>query len=227
VRWPDTSCGGERPGGRGSQRQLHRQSVANGPAGWAQARPNDHEQVPRSGILGPRSLVQNGQFEGEAWTARHDREGMPNGSYMRRLARFKLITLRNGARQTPRIGTAVSEMLSLNSSKGCVSRSWLPHATGRRPADLARHSSRLPAFRLVQHERDEIGGHLGGISGPGAQWSRAAASTTSRLSRPVSPCLSRLVAGPRGALLLLHALLHCPARKRPSPDWERALTCRN
>ena|SRR5690349_9391225 len=27
---------------------------------------------------------------------------------------------------------------------GCVSRSWLPHATGRRPADLARHSSRLP-----------------------------------------------------------------------------------
>ena len=147
VRWPDTSCDGERPGGHGSQRQLHRQSVANGPAGWAQARPNDHEQVARSGILGPRSLVQNGQFEGEAWTARHDREGMPNGSYMRRLARFKLTTLRNGARQTPRIGTAVSEMLSLNSSMA-ASRALgcrMPQADVRRTWPDTRRGYRVPA----------------------------------------------------------------------------------
>jgi hypothetical protein len=227
VRWPDTSCGGERPGGRGSQRQLHRQSVANGPAGWAQARPNDHEQVPRSGILGPRSLVQNGQFEGEAWTARHDREGMPNGSYMRRLARFKLTTLRNGARQTPRIGTAVSEMLSLNSSMGCVSRSWLPHATGRRPADLARHSSRLPAFRLVQHERDEIGGHLGvslgrAPSGRGSQ--RPPRPGCLIPCHPVSPVSPPGRAEPCSYYTFYYSARHA---KDPSPDRKRVLTCGN
>ena len=64
-------------------------------------------------------------------------------------------------------------------------------------------------------------------SGRGTQRSRAAASTTSRLSHPVSPGLRRRAAGPRGALLLLHVLLQCPARKWPPPGWERALTCGN
>jgi len=54
----------------------------------------------------------------------------------------------------------------------------------------------------------------GGTSGPGTQRSRAAASTTARLSHPVS---SRLAAGLHRALLL-HVLLQFPIRKRPSPQ---------
>ena len=46
-----------------------------------------------------------------------------------------------------------------------------------------------------------------GTSGRGTQRSRAAASTTSTLSHPVSPRLPRLAAGPHGTLLLLHGLL--------------------
>src|SRR6516162_4360123 len=53
-------------------------------------------------------------------------------------------------------------------------------------------------------------------SGPGTQRSRPTASTTSRLSHPVSRRLPRLAARPRGALLLLHLLLQCATRKRPS-----------
>jgi hypothetical protein len=61
-----------------------------------------------------------------------------------------------------------------------------------------------------------------GTSRRGAQRSRAAASTTSRLSHPVS---SRLAAGPHRSPAVLHVLLQCrhvkvttvPARKRPSP----------
>jgi hypothetical protein len=68
--------------------------------------------------------------------------------------------------------------------------------------------------------------HLG-ISGPGTQRSRAAASTTSTLSHPVPPRLPRLATRPHGTLLLLHALLQLPPRKRPSPGRERALTCGN
>jgi hypothetical protein len=67
----------------------------------------------------------------------------------------------------------------------------------------------------------------GDTSGPGTQRSQAAASTTSRLSHPMSPRLPRLAARPREALLLLHVLLQFPTRKRPSPCRERALTCGN
>ena len=56
-----------------------------------------------------------------------------------------------------------------------------------------------------------------GTSGPGTQRSRVAASTTSRLSHPVSLCLPRLAVRRHTALSLLHVLLQRPARKRPSP----------
>jgi hypothetical protein len=64
-------------------------------------------------------------------------------------------------------------------------------------------------------------------SGPGTQRSRVTASTTSRLSHPVPRRLPRRAAGSRGGLLLLDVLLQLPRRKRPSPCWERALTCGN
>jgi len=56
-----------------------------------------------------------------------------------------------------------------------------------------------------------------GIAGPGAQRSRAAVSTTSRLSHPVSPRLPRLAVGPRGALLVLHAYYSARHAKGPLP----------
>ena len=71
----------------------------------------------------------------------------------------------------------------------------------------------LRTFRLVQHEWARTGGCTCGTSGLGAQGSRAAASTTSRLSHPVSPRLPRRAVRPRRALLLLHLLLQCPTRK--------------
>ena len=48
-----------------------------------------------------------------------------------------------------------------------------------------------------------------------------------RLSHLVSRCLPCLAARPRGGPFLLHVLLQRLARKRPSPCWERALTCGN
>jgi hypothetical protein len=54
-------------------------------------------------------------------------------------------------------------------------------------------------------------------SGPGAQRSRAAASTTSTLSNPVPPRLPRVAVRPRGAPLLLHLLLQCRHAKGPLP----------
>jgi len=90
----------------------------------------------------------------------------------------------------------------------------------------ARPNPGFRMFRLVQHEWEEAGMHSR-TSGPGTQRSRAAASITSTLSHPVSPRLPRSAAGRRGALFLPHVLLQRPARKRPSPDRERALTCGN
>ena len=65
-----------------------------------------------------------------------------------------------------------------------------------------------------------------GTSGPSTQRSLAAASTTSRLSRPVPPRLPRRAARPRRAQLLLRVLLQFLRRKRPSPCWERAYDLR-
>ena len=61
---------------------------------------------------------------------------MPGGSYTRRLARFKPLHCTMAWDKSPRIDT-VSEMPSSASSKGCTLRFWLPHATDRRPTDLA------------------------------------------------------------------------------------------
>jgi len=87
-------------------------------------------------------------------------------------------------------------------------------------------TSRLRAFRPSSVDA-KISVGTGDISGPGTQRSRLTASTTSRLSHPVSRRLPRRAARWRRALLLLHFLLQRPARKRPSPRWERALTCGN
>jgi hypothetical protein len=112
-------------------------------------------------------------------------------------------------------GTALSATLLINSSK----------AGPRTPANRMRRTSarrlevtqsRLRAFRRVRHGQEETGKYLWYL------WAKhpaagAAASTTSRLSHPVSPRLPRRAARPRRALLLLHVLLQRPARKRPSP----------
>jgi hypothetical protein len=64
------------------------------------------------------------------------------------------------ARESARIGTAVSATPSLNSSKGCT-RAPDSRMTRQTSDGPGLTPSRLRAFRLVRHEREEIGGHLG------------------------------------------------------------------
>jgi hypothetical protein len=76
--------------------------------------------------------------------------------------------------------------------------------------DLTPSTATPPDWRSTNEKRPVA---LTG-SGPGTQRSRAAASSTSRLSHPVP---SRLTAGPRQGPAVLHDLLQCPVRERPSP----------
>jgi hypothetical protein len=81
-------------------------------------------------------------------------------------------------------------------------------------------------FRLVQREWEETGMHVRDL------WARHLAvaggsvcrvQAVSSRAAPVSP---RLAARPRGALLLLHVLLQCPARKRPLSRLGKGLDLR-
>ena len=151
--------------------------------------------------------------------------GMPNCGYTRGLpeqthcaAQLALLELRS------RIGTAASRDAVMDSNKGGSHPLGKPDGTtnGWRP-----QPNPGPACSGWSSTNEKRPDALFAISGPGTQRSRVAASTMSRLSHPVPLRLPRRTAKPRGGLLLLHTLLQRPARKRPLPCRERALTCGN
>ena len=171
---------------------------------------------------GSRRLPRSGCLAGATFTARRQRRRRLHA----RAARTNPLRGQPALEEIrSRVGVAASRDAVIGLEQGRISRSWQPDATISRWRPWPN-----PGFRMFSGKSGTNGTRPGctcGTSGPGTQRSRSAASTTSRLSHPVSPHLPRLAARPHGAWLLLHFLLQRPARKRPSPCRERALTCGN
>ncbi len=139
-------------------------------------------------------------------------------------AAIQAVTLPSPRRpdKAPRIGTAVSATPTLNSSKGCtrargsrlpradIRRIWLnPVAATRAPARPARTRRDRWAPGYLRARHPEIAG--------------GSVHHVQAVSSRVIPSRCRAAR----SLLLLRALLQRPIRKRPSPHWERALSCGN
>ena len=86
--------------------------------------------------------------------------------------------------------------------------------------------SRLRAFRLVQHEHEEIDGHLGYLR---ARRPAIAGGSVHhvRLSHPVSPVSPVALPGRTEPCLYYTPYYSARYAKGPLPYWERALSCGN
>ena len=127
----------------------------------------------------------------------------------------------------PRVGDHPGTRLDLrpNTHGGTKTRQGADVTAGtHRAAVWERKSGEYRHARSGKSIMDRPVG-AGGSSRPGAQRSRAAASTTSRLSHPVSPVSP--VSLPGRAEPRCYYTLYYSARyaKGPLPDWERALAC--
>lgn len=108
--------------------------------------------------------------------------------------------------------------------QGRISRSWQPDATTSRWRPWPNPGFRM--FRVVQHEREETGMHLRylwarhpAIAGGNVHHVRAVSSRVT--PSPSSRC--RAARSPVATTFLTTA----PRTQKPSPHWERALTCGN
>jgi GTP-dependent phosphoenolpyruvate carboxykinase len=123
--------------------------------------------------------------------------------------------VRNALGNNAPIGTAVSATPSLNSSKGCTRApdGRMTWQTFGGPGLTRRGYARSGSSDTTRRDRwapEYLWARRPAITGGSVHHVQAVSSRATRLPR--------LAARPRGALLLLHPLLRCPARKVPLPS---------
>ena len=165
------------------------------------------------------------KFGGKAWTAKHDRDGVPNCGYTR--GQRVSVGGKYAVASAPRRPATPSSDWSRGRSRALGSR--MPRLAAGGPG----LTPGLHMFQLVQREWEETGMHVRDlwaghpeIAGVGvhhvqAVSSRATPSPLSRRQAARNPvCQAR---NPVAATRFTTA----SETQRPSPQWERAFTCEN